>query len=654
MEQNGPSMVAKHVGSAMIFSALSPPAATFYSELDPSRPYSYNSLVPGHIRLLKCSEHDESKSITFEFLTVSLDEAYDKFVAISYCWGSSSQDRKLPLTDGSHIMITENVEQLLMHIFAGDEDYIWLDAVCIDQQNGTEKAKQVGMMAKIYRSARRVSVWLGTPVNEIDEYRTIAMYAQEGCKASHKRDTKAIYDGLKWFAGLLNRPWWFRIWIVQEVCCGRNVWFHLGRLMMPWRYLESSFNLVEQINPRLLDEHSSGFPKCGDVVMQVFKSLRQSIESDHAMPLEHIYGMLSIYESTDPRDRVFAILSLASPHGPTACIVPDYGSDTREIFIHAMAAITAHTKDFALLELAGLATKRQIYNGRSLPSWVVDFASPPRDMSTFGAVAKFRTIYKASLNTKPRVWPGTLCEHSGDTNFYSNSTRAKPCEYHGSYCPSQPKSHHCPAPHIEILCVRGSKFDQIAGLGPEGCGYEPTVQALLHYLQEGSNIAKALNPYPTAESIAEIYWRTLCMNRVGADHAPQIPSASAGEEFKRQIQALQDAVNAGKGKEPAWKYIWTIKQMTHCTNGNIFHPQCYKRVFWTQKRYFGIALNDIKVSDSLWLVHGAPMPFIARSSRVGSRGTRLHQLVCEAYVHGVMQGEALAFDGVKKEFLYLE
>jgi hypothetical protein len=647
-------MVVKHAGSAMIFSTLLPPRTTIYLGPDTSEPYSYSLLAPGRIRLLKCSEFDETKSIAFEFVTVSLEEAYDKFVAISYCWGTLSPNSKLPLTDGSHIMVTENVEQLLSHIFTRDEDYFWLDAVCIDQQNPTEKAKQVEMMAKIYNSARRVSVWLGTPLNEMEEYNTVAMYSQERCKSSHKSDAETIYKGLEWFGSLMNRPWWFRVWIVQEVCCGRNVWFHLGRLMMPWRYLEKSFRLVEQINPRLFDEHSSGMPRCGDVVMQVFQTLRQSIELNHTMPLEHIYGMLSIYESTDPRDRVFAVLNLASPSGPTACIIPDYHSDTRDIFIHAMAVITAHTKDFALLGLAGLATSRRIYSGRSLPSWVVDFASPPKDMSSFGALAKFRTIYKASSNTRPRVWPGTLCEHSSGTKLYRNSTQAKPCEYHGSYCPVGPTSDRCPASHIEVLCVRGSQFDQIAGLGPVGPGYEPTVQALLHFLEEGRNIANVLDPYPTAEDLDEVHWRTLCMNRMGADSAPQTPGASFGRQSKAQIQTLQDAIGAGKGDEPAWKYVWTNEKLAHSTEGSRFIPQCYKRVFWTTKGYFGIALNDIKVGDSLWLVYGAPMPFIARRSRTGDKGTQLHHLVCETYVHGVMHGEALAFEGIKREFLYLE
>jgi hypothetical protein len=212
-EQNVP-MAAKHARNKATPLFLLPSTPKIYPGPDTSRPYSYHSLAPNKIRLLKCSYLDETRSITFGFVTVSLDEVYDKFVAISYCWGSSPQDRKLPLTDGSHIMVTENVEQLLLHIFTNDEEYIWLDAICINQQNSKEKAKQVRMMATIYRSARRVSVWLGTAVNETVEYYTVAMFAQELCKASQKRCTETIYNGLKWFGSLMKRPWWFRIWIV--------------------------------------------------------------------------------------------------------------------------------------------------------------------------------------------------------------------------------------------------------------------------------------------------------------------------------------------------------------------------------------------------------------------------------------------------------
>jgi hypothetical protein len=69
--------------------------------------------------------------------------------------------------------------------------------------------------------------------------------------------------------------------------------------------------------------------------------------------------------------------------------------------------------------------------------------------------------------------------------------------------------------------------------------------------------------------------------------------------------------------------------------------------------FFGLAHNDIQVGDSLWLIYGARVPFIVRPSR-NAGNIKLHQLVCEAYVHGAMNGEAMKMKAVKNATLYLE
>ena len=72
-----------------------------------------------------------------------------------------------------------------------------------------------------------------------------------------------------------------------------------------------------------------------------------------------------------------------------------------------------------------------------------------------------------------------------------------------------------------------------------------------------------------------------------------------------------------------------------------------KRVFGTRREYFGLALNCIQVGDIVSLVYGARVPFVIRpSSNVGPEsGFQLHHLVCEAYIHGIMNGETLKLGG---------
>jgi type II secretory pathway predicted ATPase ExeA len=58
--------------------------------------------------------------------------------------------------------VTENVRGLLDHIRDPNEDrVIWIDSICIDQQNFEERSQQVRLVRQIYSSAKSVNIWLG-------------------------------------------------------------------------------------------------------------------------------------------------------------------------------------------------------------------------------------------------------------------------------------------------------------------------------------------------------------------------------------------------------------------------------------------------------------------------------------------------------------
>jgi hypothetical protein len=176
--------------------------------------YQYKPLASGWIRLIRCRPSPEasSESMGFEVVESPLEKAKDRFVAMSYYWGTSPPDRFMPLTDGSHLLVTEVVQDMLTSIFRRDDEYIWVDALCINQANNKEKAVQIGMMKDIYKSARRVSVWLGQPEDEAMEHEILSNFG-----GALTGERKHIEAGFRWFGGLMSRPWWHRIWIIQEV-----------------------------------------------------------------------------------------------------------------------------------------------------------------------------------------------------------------------------------------------------------------------------------------------------------------------------------------------------------------------------------------------------------------------------------------------------
>ncbi|OAG13561.1 heterokaryon incompatibility, partial [Alternaria alternata] len=84
------------------------------------------------------------------------------FEALSYVWGSQEGLKQITCNNMS-LSVTKNLFEALMALREGDDEdrYLWVDAICIDQNNPAEKAVQVRNMLTIYEKAVRVIAWLG-------------------------------------------------------------------------------------------------------------------------------------------------------------------------------------------------------------------------------------------------------------------------------------------------------------------------------------------------------------------------------------------------------------------------------------------------------------------------------------------------------------
>jgi hypothetical protein len=84
-----------------------------------------------------------------------------KYEAVSYAWGDPANKIDV-LCDGKIIMVTQNLKDALLRFKLKDRSrVVWVDAVCINQNDDVEKGSQVKLMERIYRNATRVCVWPG-------------------------------------------------------------------------------------------------------------------------------------------------------------------------------------------------------------------------------------------------------------------------------------------------------------------------------------------------------------------------------------------------------------------------------------------------------------------------------------------------------------
>jgi hypothetical protein len=110
-----------------------------------------------------------------------------KYTTLAYSWGrnkdgDASLCRRLIL-DGCLLNITENLYDFLVQMLhvPGSADLLWIDAVCINQNNNTERNAQVSLMAHIYTMASDLIIWLGedhTRATDLEEFTALSAVPQ--------------------------------------------------------------------------------------------------------------------------------------------------------------------------------------------------------------------------------------------------------------------------------------------------------------------------------------------------------------------------------------------------------------------------------------------------------------------------------------------
>ncbi|KAE9378955.1 HET-domain-containing protein, partial [Stipitochalara longipes BDJ] len=142
--------------------------------------------------------------------------------ALSYTWGPLEPTKLLSL-DGIQIEVRDNLWQALCHLRQPDTDLrLWVDALCINQEDIPERNEQVSRMGTLYNQAEEVLVWLGPEKDDSDaavsaikcsvvpSSRLLSVDVPSPSGSISSIEIRSVYD-------LLHREYWRRVWIIQEV-----------------------------------------------------------------------------------------------------------------------------------------------------------------------------------------------------------------------------------------------------------------------------------------------------------------------------------------------------------------------------------------------------------------------------------------------------
>ncbi|KAF2830078.1 HET-domain-containing protein [Ophiobolus disseminans] len=348
--------------------------------------YQYQSLGEMEFRLVRILPERMSK-LKCEIVHQSLDDAPD-YVAISYAWGDGV-DTKLLILEGASVPITGSLYDALKAVRQKkQETLVWVDALCIDQNNRDERATQVRLMGLIYSKATSVAIWLGPEANKS----TLAMQLlqQVADNTVSKQRVQAVRqyaDSEALLALFKKRDYWKRLWVVQEVLLAEKKMVYCGYSVFPW---ETYRQAAEAFWPPESDPHirhgPSSFPdksllaQLGDEsLLEVMRACRRKL-------------------SENPRDKVFGILGML-PEDTQREFPVDYSQSVKTVYTDVVD-YTISTSDRLDVIRESIHFPLHV-NTLGLPSWCPDWSHIP-EVSGLGRTHGFEASRSAEGPTEAR------------------------------------------------------------------------------------------------------------------------------------------------------------------------------------------------------------------------------------------------------------
>lgn len=305
--------------------------------------YPYRRLEHGNsIRLLLITPASGERVI-YTLLHAELGDV--PYKALSYEWGLPSDDDPDIIIDGHTVKIRKNLSEALKQIssvirYVGFL-FLWIDAICINQSDDAEKSHQVQKMGRIFSEAEQVFAWTGPEADDSDyamdmlnstppSYSILPMHPE---LANNSRAQTAI---LAW----CNRPYWRRVWIMQEIFLAKRLVFMCGSKSIAESALRVCFSII---NGMKQSYSSTGtLNDSGEYwwIMISSSALYERIWGNLDTPprirtlLDWLY-VCAVGEimATDPRDYIYALLSISQePRSGLVQIIPDYTKSPATVF----------------------------------------------------------------------------------------------------------------------------------------------------------------------------------------------------------------------------------------------------------------------------------------------------------------------------------
>lgn len=603
--------------------------------------FTYDELPASWIRLAKIH-----RSGRIDFKAFQLHKDMCPYVAVSYCWGpgNPSGDGYSEHVDGRKVPVRGAVKTIIDRILLEYEECIvWIDGICINQANLEEKTAQVALMGQVYSLAKLTLAWLGEADRATEfqfqltnrkwldttDYRVaLERWAPSGRLWEYVNPFS--YEEASVFALLLDRAYFQRLWIVQEILMSKHIVIWCGSYKTVWEKFAavvtdlrigfpnlsvpfdggSNFLVPEHMKSTNLPIHKvpSGF-----LFVPFLRIWRRRFIQEHEeggsflarLKPSVVLSAMNTYAATDPRDKIFAPLCLTRTKLPIS-----YTQTVEEVYYIATKELLR--SELVLLGLAGSASKRNL----DLPSWVPDF-SVQLGFSHWSTENKgfFRAGVSAEGAMPPKIkvddnrvltLPGIIVDEIREV--FSPSTAESGTDQSNWY-------EHANIPPME-------RFMRLIDMMSARAGY------------------------PTGSTCMDILHGLFLRGAEDVDIGKDGPNEKIFDEWVLDMQKRREIIRNQRQEGDSFNENelkkWFLESDFHAPMKKLITASGFGLCRWpfiTDKGYLGLGLDGIKAGDMVCVFDTATVPFVIRKGSESSEN--MYSLVCEANIHGIMQGEAM-------------
>lgn len=619
-------------------------------------------------RLLTIYPGRQEAVIECSLAYASLDIQLPVYEAVSCTWGQATRDWMTVVND-LPFGVSENVVAALRALrYQGKTRALWIEATCVDQSNLAERSSQLQLKGHIFARAAGVIAWLGS--GTIKTHETFRFIERHIASTSSPVQGEVDWDDTYGHTiteniaeDILYRKWWQWAPAVPEVAVSENIIIKCGSSSVPWN---GFLDLVKWLRSRSVEASrllSGRSLDCMDTIKSTYASgARQD--------LSQLLLRLSLFESPDPRDKLFSALAVRE-RGASQYSLMDYSKSLLEVNLDAIGTCLNADKSLDFISLAGIGESRDLES-----SWLPDLHQPQPSWRAKDILAK--PSYSNLIASAPSHLASSFAAADGRNTdatmglsvgkhiltapgIFVDSIEIVPTSSLGRCTPSLLKTWEIVLSYAFGTLEPFQSLTErwVARMTPRILNPESKKSKYVECLVDGNvehcelrrelfrkardkllqgvpnyNLRRTHPHYPTPRDIQDAYYRTVLTDRTASQQRASPGYIAACMTDLETTERAAVVLPSDVLPEIPMQQRCAAFQEDFITA--IEASLQFRTLFVTQTGYIGLGPLTMQATDMVCVLLGCSVPVVIRRE-----GPNRLVLVGECYMHGIMDGEAL-------------